>query len=76
MDDGLGSKMVGLGMAWALSLRAERCWNCVGTVLELCWKKNKLPLFLGVLYYLTMTYSSSLTVGSRVHPLRYPSLST
>ena len=73
MDDGLGSKMVGLGMAWALSLRAELCWNCVGTVLE---KKNKLPLFLGVLYYLTMTYSSSLTVGSRVHPLRYPSLST
>ena len=44
MDDGLGSKMVGLGMAWALSLRAELCWNCVGTVLE---KKNKLPLFLG-----------------------------
>ena len=73
MDDSLGSKMVGLGMAWALSLRAELCWNCVGTVLE---KKNKLPLFLGVLYYLTMTYSSSLTVGSRVHPLRYPSLST
>ena len=76
MDDGLGSKMVGLGMAWALSLGR----SCVGTVLELCWncvgKKNKLPLFLGVLYYLTMTYSSSLTVGSRVHPLRYPSLST
>ena len=76
MDDGLGSKMVGLGMAWALSQGGavwELCWNCVGTVLE---KKNKLPLFLGVLYYLTMTYSSSLTVGSRVHPLRYPSLST
>ena len=68
MDDGLDSKMVGLGMAWALSQG--------GAVLELCWKKNKLPLFLGVLYYLTMTYSSSLTVGSRVHPLRYPSLST
>ena len=72
MDDGLGSKTVGLGMAWALSQGGavlELCWNCVG-------KKNKLPLFLGVLYYLTMTYSSSLTVGSRVHPLRYPSLST
>ena len=72
MDDSLGSKMVGLGMAWALSQGGavlELCWNCVG-------KKNKLPLFLGVLYYLTMTYSSSLTVGSRVHPLRYPSLST
>ena len=43
MDDGLGSKMVGLGMAWALSQGGavlELCWNCVGTVLE---KKNKLP---------------------------------
>ena len=79
MDDGLDSKTIGLGMAWALSQGGavlELCWNCVGTVLELCWKKNKLPLFLGVLYYLTMTYSSSQTVGSRVHPLRYPSFGT
>lgn len=44
MDDGLDSKMVGLGMAWALS-GAELCGNCVGTVLE---KKNKLPLVIGV----------------------------
>ena len=50
MDDGLGSKMVGLGMAWALS-GPELRGNCVGTVLELCWNcvgKNKLPLLLGV----------------------------
>ena len=45
MDDGLGSKRVGLGMAWALSLGAvlELCWNCVGTVLEK--KKISYPYF-------------------------------
>ena len=45
MDDGLGSKMVGLGMAWALSQGGavlELCWNCVGTVLE---KKISYPYF-------------------------------
>ena len=48
MDDGLDSKTIGLGMAWALSLRAERCWNCVGTVLELCWKKEVTPIARGM----------------------------
>ena len=48
MDDGLGSKMVGLGMAWALSQGVgslsqggavlELCWNCVG-------KKISYPYF-------------------------------
>ena len=45
MDEGLGSKMVGLGMAWALSQGGavlELCGNCVGT-----GKKISYPLLLG-----------------------------
>ena len=60
MDDGLDSKTIGLGMAWALSLSWRGlslshggavlglCWNCVGTVLELCWKKEVTPIARGM----------------------------
>ena len=44
MDDGLDSKTIGLGMAWALSQGGavlELCWNCVG-------KKEVTPIARGM----------------------------